>query len=195
MVNIWKIGSAPALWGNKKTSRDKKKYIAIALSKGFVAIGYGFISENIKNLYENEKAEFEKKIKEYLERKSKGRIGKRTKEIYDFAINIKEGDVIILYYTHSKAFIGTVKEHKNDEIYYYVEKETEENLFGKNNEINRAPHRIDVNWGIKELNDEVYFEGVCLGKWQDTLHQFLEEDLKNIKDERLRKYLKNKLVG
>ena len=192
MVNIWKIGSAPALWGNEKTPTDKKRYIKYALGyeaevkEGFVAIGYGWIPD-IKKLYaELGEIKAEEKIKEYLEEHNKGKIWKRTEEIRDFALNIKEKDVILLYYTKSKAHVGLVKKP-----YYYVLEGDDRDYFGNFDKINRAPHRIDVDWQFKDSKVKL-FDGVNL-TWFDTVHQVLEMDLDKIENEELKNYLENKL--
>mgnify|MGYP000533555587 FL=1 len=75
MANIWKIGAWPGLWGwGRNTRKNKERYIKeYALSRDFVAIGYGWIPD-IKTLSEEE-------IGEYLKNKECGLIGRRTKEI------------------------------------------------------------------------------------------------------------------
>ena len=175
MVNIWKIGAWPGLW-DANTRKNKEKYIKeYALSRNFVAIGYGWIP-NIRTLSNEE-------IKRYLEREERRMIGRRTKEILNFANVITEKDVILLY-NYFKVYIGIVKE-----TYYYVEKRSE-NDFIKNTEgDNIAPHRINVEWQFNKKPFDADFS-----KWQDTVHQVTEEDLKRVRDEELKKFLAQKLT-
>ena len=64
---------------------NKERYIKeYALSRDFVAIGYGWIPD-IRTLSEEE-------IKKYLESEECGLIGRRTKEILNFANSISKGD-------------------------------------------------------------------------------------------------------
>jgi len=175
MVNIWKIGAWPGLW-DANTQKNKEKYIKeYALSRNFVAIGYGWIPD-IGTLSNEE-------IKRYLEQEECRMIGKRTKEILNFANVITEKDVILLYNLF-KVYIGIVKE-----TYYYVEKRSK-NDFIKNTEGDDiAPHRINVEWQFNKKPFDADFS-----KWQDTVHQVIEEDLKRVRDEELKRFLAQKLT-
>jgi len=178
MVNIWKIGAWPGLW-YRNTRKNKERYIKeYALSRDFVAIGYGWIPD-IRTLSEEE-------IKKYLESEECGLIGRRTKEILNFANVITKGDVILLY-NHFKAYVGIVK---NKNPYYYVEKGSEKDFIDtEGDDINRAPHRIDVEWQFNKKPFDADFS-----KWQDTVHQVTGEDLDNIRNEELKRFLAQKLT-
>jgi len=178
MVNIWKIGAWPGLWGwGRNTRKNKERYIKeYALSRDFVAIGYGWIPD-IKTLSEEE-------IGEYLKNKECGLIGRRTKEILNFANSISKGDVILLY-DHFKVYVGIVKNP-----YYYVEKGSEKDFINtKGDDINRAPHRIDVEWQFNKKPFDADFS-----KWRDAVHQVTWKDLTNIRSEELKRFLAQKLI-
>ncbi|MCG7849221.1 MAG: hypothetical protein MIO93_08600 [ANME-2 cluster archaeon] len=175
MVNIWKIAAWPGLWDGN-TRKNKERYIKeYALSRDFVAIGYGWIPD-ISRLSEQE-------IKMYLEREECGLIGRRTKEILNFANVITKGDVILLY-NHFKVHIGIVKNP-----YYYVEKESEDDFIKDTEGEDIAPHRIDVKWQFNKKPFDADFSN-----WQDTVHQVTEEDLKKVRDEELKRFLAQKLT-
>jgi len=175
MVNIWKIGAWPGLWDNN-TLKTKERYIRdYALPRCFVAIGYGWIP-NIQKLSEE-------KIKKKLENEGCGLIQRRTKEILNFAKVIDRRDVILLY-NHYKVYVGIVINS-----YYHVEKGSEKDFIEDSEGDNIAPHRIDVEWQYNKKTFDANFS-----KWQDTVHQFKEQDLVKINDEKLKRYLEHKLA-
>jgi predicted Mrr-cat superfamily restriction endonuclease len=176
MVNIWKIGSWPGLW-DSHTLKTKEKYIKeYALPKNFVALGYGWIP-NIKKTSK-------KVIKKLLENENCGLIERRTKELLSFANVIDKGDVILLY-NYYKVYVGIVK---NKNPYYHVKKGSAlDFIIGAEGE-DIAPHRIDVEWQFNKMPFEADFS-----KWQDTVHQVLEDDLDKIEDEKLRRFLRQKI--
>jgi hypothetical protein len=178
MVNIWKIGSWPGLWDGNSL-KNKERYIKeYALPRDFVAIGYGWIPD-IRTISVEE-------IKRYLESEERGMIQKRTKEILNFAKVIKKNDMILLY-KHFKVYVGIVK---NNNPYYYVEPGSEMDFIDtEGDDINRAPHRIDIEWQYNKKSFNADFS-----KWQDTVHQVTEDDLDNIRDEELERILAQKLA-
>jgi len=177
MVNIWKIGSWPGLW-DSNTLKTKEKYIKeYALPKNFVAIGYGWIP-NIKKISEET-------IKKLLENEDRGLIKRRTNELLNFANVVDKGDVILLY-NYYKVYVGIVK---NKNPYYYVKKGSALDFIKDTDGEDIAPHRIDVEWQFNKTPFEADFS-----EWQDTVHQVLDDDLDKIRDEKLRKFLKQKLA-
>jgi hypothetical protein len=175
MVNIWKIGAWPGLWDNN-TLKTKERYIQdYALPRGFVAIGYGWIPD-IKKLSEEE-------IKKKLENEGRGLIKRRTKENLNFANVIDRRDVILLY-NHYKVYVGIVINP-----YYHVEKGSEKDFIEDTEGDDIAPHRIDVEWQFNKNTFDANFS-----KWQDTVHQVAEEDLDNIRNEELKRFLTQKLA-
>lgn len=172
MVSIWKIGSWPGLWGSN-TIKNKERYISeYALPKNFVALGSGYIPD-ITKLSEDE-------LTRILERENKL---KKKQQILNFAKVIDKDDVILLY-NHYKVYVGIVKKP-----YYHVKKGSEKDFIKDTDGENIAPHRTDIEWQFNKLSFDADFS-----KWQDTVHQFLEEDLAKIRDEKLRKFLKQKLT-
>lgn len=176
MVNIWKIGAWPGLW-DSNTLKTKERYIQeYALPRGFVAIGYGWIPD-IKKMSEKE-------IKIKLQSEERGKIGRRTKEILNFANVINKSDVILLY-NHFKVYVGIVKV-KNP--YHHIKRGSKEDFINDTDDYNIAPHRINVEWQFNKNPFDADFS-----KWQDTVHQVLEEDMGKIKDKKLRRFLEQKL--
>ena len=181
MVKIWKIGAWPGLWGNNNT-KNKEKYITeYALPYDFVAIGSAYIPDITKL------SEPEKEMKTYMEdvgKKPKS-IPERIKQILNFTKDIHKGDVILLYHQY-KAYVGIVK---NEKPYYYVEKGSEKDFIKDTIGDNIAPHRIDVEWLFDKRSFDTDFS-----MWQDRVHQVLREDLDKIKNEKLRRFLEQKLA-
>lgn len=170
----------------------KDKYLKFAYEHGFVALGYGWIPD-IRQLFSSIGKEGAiKRIKELLSEAGKGKIGRRTKEIIDFAFNINENDVIILYYERSKAYVGVVKCNNRGEVYHYIPLNSDKDYFSKYDQINRAPHRIDVEWKFIENSKPKLLQGINL-TWYDTVHEVLKGDLYRIENDKVRKYLVEKM--
>lgn len=177
MVNIWKIGAWPGLW-DRNTLKTKERYIQeYALPKNFVALGYGWIPDITKIS--------EATTKKLLENEDCGLIERRTKELLNFAYVIDKGNIILLY-NYYKVYVGIVK---NKKPYYYVEKGSALDFIKDTEDEDIAPHRIDVEWLFNKVPFKADFS-----KWQDTVHQVLEDDLNKIKNEILRRFLREKLA-
>jgi hypothetical protein len=195
MVDIWKIGTAPGL-GTESTT-DKIYYLSYATGErnevleSFAAIGYGFIDQHIRDLYAGLE-EAERIIRGALNQAEKGKIGKRMAEIHDFACNIKKGSIIVHYFTQGQAYIGEVKGP-----YYFVEHDDRRDYFKNyfrepNPEVNRAPHRINVDWLRSENKSAILFDGVGFN-WNDTVHRIRKEDLDRVDNKEVKEYLERKI--
>ena len=175
IVNIWKIGSWPGLWGSN-TYINKNKFInEYALPYNFVAMGYGWIPD-FKTLTDED-------IRAYLERKKMTKIGRRTNEILSFAYEIEKSDIILLY-NHFEVYVGVVK---NPDPYYYVELGSSKDFIEGTSGLNIAPHRIDVDWQFDKREFNANFSG-----WQDTVHKVGLEDFPKIKDKTLLDFIRTK---
>ena len=176
------MGYLPITKKSMKEVGIKKKNIFVeryALSRGFVAIGYGWI-RNIKEISVQE-------IHQQLKIKGCGKIGKRTKEILCFANEIEKGDVILLY-NHFKVYVGIVKDRDN-KPYYYVERNSKDDFIDETEGDNIAPHRIDVEWQFNNKSFSADFSS-----WQDTVHRVLQSNiLEKDMNEKLREYLLQKI--
>ena len=196
MVDIWKIGCAPGL--GTKSKVDKDYYLSFATGKNgkalecFVALGYGFINQHIRHLYENTGSEeAEKIIRNALIEAKKGNKPRRIQEIRDFTLNIEKGNVIVHYYMKKSAYVGEVQES-----YYFVNHNDIRDYFKdyirEPNKINRAPHRINVEWLKDEDGSAKLYEGVRFS-WYDTVHKILPEDLDLVDNKELHDYLERKM--
>lgn len=185
MVKIWKIGAWPGIWGDD-SSETKEKYInEYALKYGFVAIGYGWVP----NLSKLSKEQIRNYLsEEYKKRKRNPNLSRKTNEVYNFAKEIKENDIILLY-TRYKAYVGTVIKEGSGNPYYYVEKGSEKDIIVGTEGEDMAPHRIDVHWEFNKNR----FDGIDFSMWRDTVHQVLEDDIKKIENNSLKEYLKQKM--
>ncbi len=182
MVNIWKIGAWPGILG-EKSSKNKEKYIQYALDLNSVAFGFGY-TPDFRSLDREE-------ISNYLRRNrepgNEPVISRKTNEIWNFSRIVKENDVFLLYHRY-KAYVGIAKKNDNGELYYYVDKNSKLNVIDPTSE-NNAPHRINVAWE----NGKEPFDNVNFSMWRDTLHQVTKDDMTKIKNDKLKKYLLEKL--
>lgn len=188
MTNIWKIGSWPGV--GKKTKENKLKYIhKYALLKGFVGLGSDYLPDLTGKSIDDIKILIRKRNSK---NKTPISIGKRAKQVFDFANNILKGDVILLY-NRKSAYVGIAKENpdnQSEKSYYYAPEDDPRDFVKDFDRGDRISHRINVEW--KPFGKEL-FDKVCL-TWNDTVHQVLEADLGKIKNEKLKNYLKNKLA-
>jgi hypothetical protein len=176
MVKVWKIGQWPGIWGGR-TKKHKERYVKeYALPFGFVAVGYGWIP-NIRTLDENT---LRKEVA-----KDGSFVGRRTKELLNFAYHIKEDDIILLY-SQYHAYVG-VATKKNNEPYYFVKKGSCEDYIKDAEDEDIAPHRIKVKWLYKKPF------GMDFSMWRDTVHEVTLRDLSKIEDDKLRNLLLQKI--
>ena len=210
MVNIWKIGAWPGLWGKEPTEREdrvrrEQKFInEYALPNDFVALGSAYVSKDMLLA----KNELRSVIKlGYREENNKeinsGQLNSREKMLTEFA-NINDGEIVLLYFIgetphNGKVYVGEAKEEKNPynythrvkTPYYYVEKKSKENIIKDTIGIHIAPHRIGVKWLFDKKPFPADFSGI---PYLLRIYQVLEKDLeKKIKDKELRKFLERKM--
>lgn len=176
MFKVWKIGCKPfdLKEFEKETGMNIYDYLKYSDEHNFVAIGWKRLG-NLKNY--NNFNEIVAKMKV-----DGGKYNKTSEQIFDFANNIKEGH-IILHYEHNFKIhnVGKVVPWEDGSIYKYV---IDNNLKGF------ARHRIK----IIQLFDGRSFKA-DFSKWQDTIHEFKEEDLNLIQDKELRDFLYKELLN
>lgn len=173
-MSVWKIGSRPGPKENwfkgLSANEASKRYIDLALKRGFVALGYGWI-EDLNGLSRDE-------IRHFLMKRELGVIERRVKEIYSFANELNKGDIILLYKNY-QAYLGITTRR-----YYYVKEGSRNDFFGHECRIDRAPHRINIIWLFNKTPFSIDFS-----RWQDTLHKVSQTDLGKISDPFLRKFI------
>lgn len=177
-MNIWKIGAWP---GTRKegTKSNRKRILEIFLSRNFVALGFGWIGDFNKLSDDT----LIRKIMECPTKTINKRETKKYKDqIRDFSKEVIKGDTIPLYCKNRSAIFG-----RSTGRYYYVPHGSKKDFIKGIAGINRAPHRIDVEWLFNKKVFEVDFS------WNDTVHQVLREDLFRVKDKTLKSFLEREL--
>jgi len=113
---------------------------------------------------------------------------------------IKTGEIILLYFIgktphNGEVYIGKAI-NKKTKPYYYVKRNSNEDMIEDTNGIHIAPHRVAVEWLRNEFEDQPLsadFSGG--GKYIRRICPILEEDLeKTIKSKKLRRFLERKLA-
>ncbi len=219
MVNVWKVGAWPGLWGKKPTKREDKvnreqKFISVyALPYNFVALGSAYVADDIRDLLsknELRRAIIEGWKKDKGKEISSGELTARITMLTAFA-SISDGDVILLYFIgetphNGEIYVGEASTEKNPYDYsnrvktpYYYVKGSEENVIEDTVGIHIAPHRVGVKW---ETNNEPsktkkitsFPADFSNSPYHIRIYQVLEKDLeKTIKDKEFRDFLKRKL--
>lgn len=161
MVRIWKIGAWPGLRVYGNVQRDKRMFIEdYALPYGFVAIGFGWVS-NLRTM------PMDLIIKELMAHpKTTKSLSYYSSQLKSFRNKIKQGDIVLLY-NRRKVYVGRVNKE-----YYYVERGMKEDVIQHAQGYNYAPHRIGVDWLFKQRTFSADFS-----HWQDTIHEVTEDSL------------------
>lgn len=146
---------------------NRKIFLEYAVEKKCTAIGFAILGDLIQ--YKNKDD-----LQNALERNDFAK--RQAKDIMLFRDEIKPLD-IILQYDRGKVYVG-----KAESSYYFV-KESEGtglDFFWQFDKINRAPNRIDVNWGFNKSflnnNNEPRLLRADF-PWNDTVHEITAEEL------------------
>ena len=183
MVNIWKVGSWPGLWGENTFDNKEKFALKYAIPFDFIAIGSGYLPD----LKGWTKKEIKKEIKNKTD-KSKEDVDFRTETVNDFVNKMKIGDVVFLDLDGNEGYIGEISSE-----YYYVGKNSKLNFIKETKEHNYAPHRRDVCWKHKNRYFEALrFSNVNLDikELKGSVLEIRSDHIERIENTKLKKYLK-----
>ena len=185
MVRVWKLGSWPGI--GKYSKKSKSRYVEVALRKGFVAIGYAWLG----NLTGKTINDFQDAGEHLI----------TAKQLYAFANEILEDDIILLYDNRLEphvVYVGQVRPAPAElaphpgSSYYFVPRGHRLDYFpGRSS----APNRLNVRWLV--LSGKRSFRAEL--PWQDTLHEVVASYLETkkgmfewIRDPVLKSFLKRK---